>query len=175
MNNFISRLLNDNNSGSIAEVAEILSSSITITSLPDTLPDLPDKKQDNNNSVIWEPEPDKKQKDIMQACIVIDRNNRWHQKAKVNTTGMHLSDSTWGYYGTNYPVFVESQNRELIPFILQDTAGENSNRLYKGANPSGFKATFKHRNNLMGKIQTGLMIALVLSLLFMMFLFLNWK
>lgn len=106
-------------------------------------------------------------------CIVIDKNDRWHQEAVVDLKGIDTTPFTWGYYGPNLPVLVEDDEGQLHPWIFKDQAGESSNRLYKAANPSGYKATFKHRYTLMQKIQVGLMVALVLGLFFLMFILIN--
>lgn len=103
-------------------------------------------------------------------CIVIDRNDRWHEAAEVDLHGMDTTQFTWGYYGSSYPVLVEDETGKLSPWYLPDLAGESCDRLYKGANPEGFRNTFKHRSTTLHKIQVGLMVALVAGILFLIYI-----
>jgi hypothetical protein len=101
-------------------------------------------------------------KPVKTACIVIDWRLRWHQGVMVDLKGIDTSAFKWGYYGQNLPVLIQrSPNSKILtPFYLSDVVGESPNRLYKGANPDGFRATFKHRASLLHKIQVGLMAAI---------------
>lgn len=123
----------------------------------------------------WVKKTPAKVKTTVVRCIVIEQADHWHNEAQVDLKGMDTSAFSWGYYGVNLPVLVEQKDRTLKPFYLPDAAGESSNRLFKGANPDGFRATFKHRSNLLQKIQVGLMVALVLGLFFIMFILINNK
>lgn len=109
----------------------------------------------------------------MVSCVVIDRFSRWHEGVKVDLHGMDTTGFTWGNYGSSFPVLVEDDGGKLQPWYLPDTVGESSNRLYKAANPEGFRNTFKHRSTMLHKIQVGLMVALVLGLFFLMFILTN--
>jgi hypothetical protein len=126
-----------------------------------------------DDSLSWMRKKPAKSKGTIVNCIVIDKDNHWNPDAKVDLKGMDTSSFTWGYYGTSYPVLLENKNGELEPFYLPDAAGESSNRLYKGANPEGFRATFRHKSSLLQKIQVGLMVALVLGLFFLMYVLVN--
>jgi len=117
----------------------------------------------------WKKKKTAKLKTTVVRCVVIDRADHWHQDAMIDLKGKDTTAFTWGYYGVDYPILVEQEDGSLKPFYLPDVAGESSNRLFKGANPDGFKATFKHRGNLLQKLQVGLMVALVLGLFGIMF------
>jgi hypothetical protein len=121
----------------------------------------------------WARKAPPEKKTTIVRCIVIDKDHYWHTNTPVDLDGKDSSGYTWGYYGTNYPVLVEQEDGKLEPFYLPDAAGESSNRLYKGANPDGFRSTFRHRGNLLAKIQIGLMVTLVISLFFIMFLIID--
>lgn len=121
----------------------------------------------------WQKKPTGKLKTTVVKCIVIDRADHWHQNAMIDLKGKDTTAFTWGYYGFDYPILVEKEDGSLKPFYLPDSAGESSNRLYKGANPDGFRATFKHRSSLLQKLQVGLMVALVLGLFGIMFVLIN--
>ena len=114
-----------------------------------------------------------KVKTTVVKCIVIDRYNRWHEGIPVELNGRDTTGYSWGYYGENYPVLVETDTGKLKPWHLHDTVGESSNRLYKASNPEGFRNTFKHRSSILQKIQVGLMVALVLGLFFLMFVMIS--
>ena len=116
-----------------------------------------------------------KVKTTIRQCIVIDLHNRWDDRALVDLKGMDTYGFSWGYYGFWYPVLVEQEDHILKPYYHTDTAGESSNRLFKAANPDGFRATFRHRSNILTKLQVGLMVALVLGLFFIMFILINWR
>lgn len=128
-----------------------------------------------SSEAIWKRKDAAKVKTTVRRCIVIDREDHWHQEAMVDLKGVDATAFTWGYYGQSLPVLIESAEKSgvLNPWYFQDAAGESSNRLFKGANPDGFKSTFKHRSNLLQKIQIGLMVALVLGLFFIMFILIN--
>lgn len=113
-------------------------------------------------------------KTTVKRCIVIDKDDHWHTGTPVDLQGIDTTGFTFGYYGTRYPVLVENDAGELEPFYLPDAVGESSNRLFKGANPDGFRSTFKHRSSLLSKIAVGLMVALVLGLFFIMFILINF-
>lgn len=123
----------------------------------------------------WKRKGAGKVKTTVRRCIVIDREDHWHQEAQVDLKGIDATAFTWGYYGQQLPVLVESKDKAgvLNPWYFQDAAGESSNRLYKGAHPDGFKSTFKHRTSMLQKIAIGLMVALVLGLFFIMFILIN--
>lgn len=116
-------------------------------------------------------------KTTVRRCIVIDKDDHWHQEAQVDLKGVDATEFTWGYYGQLLPVLVEQKDQPglLKPFHLPDAAGENSNRLFKAANPDGFRARFRRKSPLLQKIQVGLMVALVLGLFFIMFILINNK
>lgn len=121
----------------------------------------------------WKKKSSDKQKTTVVKCIVIDKKNHWHTGADVDLKGADTAAYTWGYYGATYPVLVEDEKGMLNPWYLPDAVGESSTRLYKGANPEGFKATFKHRSNMMQKLQIGLMVAVVLGLFFLMYILIS--
>lgn len=123
----------------------------------------------------WKKLPEKKQSSTVVSCIVIDRWDRWHTGTKVDLHGIDTTGFSWGYYGSTYPVLVEDNNGKLRPWYLPDAAGESSSRLYKGANPEGFRNTFRHHSTLMQKLQVGLMVALVFGLFFIMFILTQQK
>jgi hypothetical protein len=123
--------------------------------------------------VEWVKKVPAKVKTTVKRCIVIDKDDHWHQEAMVDLKGVDTTAFTWGYYGVQLPVLVEDFEGNLHPWYFRDQAGENSNRLYKAANPEGYKATFRHRNTLLQKIQVGLMVVLVLGLFFLMFVLIN--
>jgi len=135
-----------------------------------TAPALPAVKTDSEWLL---KKPPTKVKTTVVKCIVIDKTDHWHADAQVDLQGKDTSGFSWGYYGASYPVLVEAENGILLPFYLPDAAGESSNRLFKGANPDGFRATFRHRSNLLQKLQVGLMVVLVLGLFFIMFILIN--
>jgi hypothetical protein len=116
-----------------------------------------------------------KVKTTVRCCIVIDRDDHWHDQAQVDLKGIDATAFTWGYYGAKLPILVESldQSGTLTPWYYGDAAGESSNRLFKGANPDGYKSAFKHRGNMLQKITIGLLIALILGLFFFMFILIN--
>jgi len=126
-----------------------------------------------DSSLEWKKKKTASPKTTVVKSIIIDRNDRWHESASVDLHGMDASAFTWGYYGTSYPVLVEDNAGKLQPFYLPDAAGESSNRLYKGANPEGFRNTFKHRSTILQKIQLGMMVVLCLGLFFLIFVFVN--
>lgn len=121
----------------------------------------------------WIKRPPVKTKTTIVQCIVIDLQDHWNDQAMVDLKGADTSGFTWGYYGTWLPVLVEQVDHSLKPYYHTDYAGESSNRLFKAANPDGFRATFRHRSNLLTKLQVGLMVALVLGLFFIMFILIN--
>lgn len=123
----------------------------------------------------WKKDKSGKAKSTVVPCIVIDKNDHWHGGAKVDLKGRDPTAYTWGYYGTQYPVLVEQRDGALMPFYLPDAVGENSNRLYKGAHPEGFRATFKHTSSILQKVQVGLMVALVLGIFLLMYVLINQK
>lgn len=138
-------------------------------------PDLEWKDRDKSpedRSLEWK-KKDVKIKTTVIRCLVIDRNDRWHENAQVDLHDTDTGGFTWGYYGTSYPVLVEDDEGKLHPWYLPDAVGESSNRLYKGANPEGFRNTFRHRSTTLQKIQVGLMVVLALGLFFIMFVLIN--
>ena len=126
-----------------------------------------------NSAPVWKLTTNKKAKSTIVPCIIIDKYNHWHGGAKVDLKGRDTTAFTWGYYGTQYPVLVEQKDGLLIPFYLPDSAGESSNRLYKGAHPDGFKATFKHKSSILQKIQIGLMVGLVIGIFVLIYILIN--
>ena len=128
---------------------------------------------EHKEATVWRKKTPAKVKTTIVRCIVIDQRDHWHNDAQVDLKGMDTSTYTWGYYGLNLPVLIEQVDGSLKPFYLPDLAGESSNRLYKGANPDGFRSTFKHRSNLLQKLQVGLMVTLVLGLFIIMFILIN--
>lgn len=123
----------------------------------------------------WIKRPSTRPKTTVAQCIVIDLNNRWNEKAMVDLKGADTSGYSWGYYGVQLPVLVEQTDGSLKPFHLPDEAGENSGRLYKASHPEGYRAAFKHRSNLLQKIQLGLMVALVLGMFFISYVLISYK
>lgn len=105
-------------------------------------------------------------------CIVIDKYGRWHENVLLDLQGRDPSEYTWNYYGAWYPVLVQVKDM-LIPYVHADAVGESSSRLWKAANPEGFKNTFRHTNNMLQKIQIGLMVLLVLGIFFLIFILIN--
>lgn len=142
-----------------AEVAEqpIVEEKATVTQ-PEGL------KWDGNNNL--------KKVGVKTKCIVIDKYNRWHENVPIDLQGRDTSEYTWNYYGSQFPVLVQVKDM-LIPYIHADAVGESSSRLWKAANPEGFRNTFKHTNSMLQKIQIGLMVALVLGILFLIFILIN--
>lgn len=105
-----------------------------------------------------------------RACIVIDQNNIWHEKAMVDLKGMEANRFTWGYYGKYYPVLVQGADGKLNPWYYSDAAGENSSYLYLAENPEGYKNTFSRKYPLLEKIRIGLMVTLLIALFFILYL-----
>jgi len=138
-----------------------------------------DEIQDNSGSsnIIykqdWRRKNKGKNKTTVVRCIVIDSLNHWHKDAQIDLKGMDTSAFTWGYYGVDYPVLIEESNG-LKPFYLPDDAGESSNRLYKAANPDGFKAAFRYHSNLLEKIKIGLMAGIIFGLFGILILLINF-
>lgn len=131
------------------------------------------KDQGPSKEPDWHKKGRKEAKTTVVRCIVIDKDDHWHQEAQVDLKGMDASGFMWGYYGQVLPVLVEMVAGTLTPWFLPDAAGESSNRLFKAAHPDGFKATFKHKNTMLQKIAIGLMVALVLGLVFIMYILIN--
>ena len=127
----------------------------------------------DTNEPVWKRKEPTNGKTTIVRCLVIDQLEHWHDNALVDLKGLDTTAYTWGYYGVNLPVLVEQKDGSLLPFHLPDTVGESSNRLYKATHPEGFRATFRHRSNLLQKIQIGLMVALVLGLFGIMFILIN--
>ena len=132
----------------------------------------PSRDQDNS-APEWKLTKGKKVKSTVVSCIVIDKYDHWHGGAKVDLKGIDATAFTWGYYGSQFPVLVEQKDGTLLPFYLPDAAGESSNRLYKGAHPDGFKATFKHKSSILQKIQIGLMVGLVIGIFVLIYILIN--
>jgi hypothetical protein len=126
------------------------------------------------NTPIWN-RKESKTKTTVRRCIVIDRDDHWHSDAMVDLKGIDSTSFTWGYYGAKLPVLVESikEPGTLNPWIFMDAVGESSNRLFKGANPDGYKSAFKHRGNMLQKITIGLLVGLVLGMIFIMYILIN--
>ena len=135
----------------------------------------PEQTPDTKALTVWERKQSAKPKTTVVRCLVIDKENHWHAEARVDLKGADTANYTWGYYGSGYPVLIEQPNGDLQPFHLPDVVGESSNRLYKAANPDGFRASFKHRGNLLQKIQTGLMVALILGLFAICYILIGYK
>jgi hypothetical protein len=142
---------------------------VIIPATPDVSPPVP--KTDPE----WLKKSPAKVKTTVVRCIVIDKADHWNGEAQVDLHGADTTAYAWGYYGVQLPVLVEAPDGALRPFYLPDAAGESSNRLFKGANPDGFRATFRHRSNLLQKLQVGLMVALVLGLCFIMYILIGYK
>lgn len=127
---------------------------------------------------VEEPEPltwvkkNGKKKTSLPLCIIIDKYNRWHEKVPVNLGNINPLPFTWGYYGNQFPVLVE-KNDKLEPYLHSDMVGESCNRLYKAGQPDGFKNTFKHTNSLLQKIQLGLMVIIVIAIFFLIYILIN--
>jgi hypothetical protein len=116
-----------------------------------------------------------KVKTTVVRCIVVDKLDHWHGDARVDLHGADTTAYSWGYYGGSLPVLVEQPDGKLQPFFLPDTAGESSNRLFKGANPEGWRAALRHRSNILQKLAVGLMVALVLGLFFIAYILIGYK
>jgi hypothetical protein len=123
-------------------------------------------------SVGWKAPAQLKKKSGIRSCIVI-ADNYWYEM-KVDLKDMDTSDCEWGYYGAKFPVLVEKDG-QLFPYLYSDTIGESATRLFKAANPEGFKECFRHRNGIMEKLKLGLMVALVLGIFMLIYILLNQK
>jgi len=109
-------------------------------------------------------------KPVLTPCIVIDKYGKWYNGVRVDLKGQDASDFTWGYYGSYCPVLIEKEGK-LAPYYHSDIAGESSHRLYNASHPEAYHGAFKHRHNLMQKIQIGLMVGVVLGLFFLIYVF----
>lgn len=104
------------------------------------------------------------------ACIIIDHKNHWHTNELIDLKGNDTSDCTWGYYGKRYPVLVE-KNGVLTPYSPEDSAaGESPHRLYIAAKSSAYKSYMHIDNEMLKKIQVGLMALLVFGILFLIYI-----
>lgn len=113
-----------------------------------------------------------KKKIGLPLCIIIDKFERWHENVPVNLGDINPLPFTWGYYGKRCPVLIEKGNK-LIPYVHSDVVGESCNRLFKAGHPDGFKNVFKHRSNLLQKIQIGLMVIIVIAIFFLIYILIS--
>jgi len=91
---------------------------------------------------------------------------------------MDVSRSIWRYYDRYYVVLVEVTGivfeRLLMPFIPPDDADAiPPDKLYRAANPRDFEQAFTPQDTLMEKIRLGLLIALVIGLFFLIWIWLR--
>jgi len=125
--------------------------------------------QTSDSEYTWESKPPPPSETVVP-CIVIDRNQTWHDNVLVDLKGKDVSASTWIYYGKPFPVLVEKENGTLVTWELYDVVGGSSAQLYVAANPEGWRSAWTPISTLMEKVKTGAMIALVIALLFLIFI-----
>ena len=126
------------------------------------------------DSVKWEPPVLPKRKtDGKTACIVIVENN-WYEK-RLDLKGMNTRECEWGDYGVKKVVLVADKDGMLKPYLHSDIIGESTARLYKAANPEGFKEVFRHRQAFMEKLKIGLMVGLVIAIFVLIYVLINQK
>lgn len=180
MSNFINdliSLLSSRNNGNIGELEKIYSAQVNGFTATEQAQDKETGSQvpeEVSQAPTWLKTPEKTKSTIIP-CIIIDKRNRWHDKAKVDLKGINATDFTWQYYGYSYPVLVEQEDNTLQPFYLPESAGENCNVLYKKATSPGYRAINQRKNSMLQKLQVGLMVAVVIVLFVLMFVLLDWK
>lgn len=121
----------------------------------------------------WAPPESEKSRKVKKRLSIIISNNHWYEKS-LNLDGINIRDCEWDDYGVRKPVFVESGGK-LYPYKHSDTIGESPTKLYKAANPEGFKEVFRHRSGLLEKIKIGAMVALVLATFVLIYILINQK
>ena len=114
-----------------------------------------------------------KTKDGKVMCTIISKGT-WYENQKINPDGLFLDECQWGYYGDKRPYLIENEGK-LTPYEHCDVVGESPSRLYKGANPEGWRGTWTHRSKWMQKVKIGLMVAVVLGIFFLIFILISQK
>jgi hypothetical protein len=158
----------------MAKVTTIKRIESTVIEKPQVVEPVPQLQPEaQTNEIHWNDKKQNVKVGTKTKCIVIDKYNRWHEDVMLDLKGRDTSEYSWCYYGTWFPVLVEQKDGLILPYIHTDAVGESSNRLWKAANPEGFKNTFKHTNSMMQKIQLGLMVAVVLGIFGLIFVLIN--
>lgn len=136
-------------------------------------PPLPEikTKEKPAEAILWEKPKAKPTKSGKVVCDVI-ANGVWYENQKVALGDIDIEESKWAYYGSRKPVLIKRGN-ELLPYVHSDVVGDSPPRLFKGANPEGWKGTWTHHSGLLEKLKIGMMVALVIATFVLIYVLIN--
>lgn len=125
----------------------------------------------------WElpkpPETKKPRTPAKTKCFIIDKFSRWHDEVSLPLGDLDVTEFNYNYYGDKRPLFIQTKDDMLVPYYPRDAVGESPSLVFIAAKCTAYKNYMRMPSDTLRKIQIGLMAAIVIGILVLIYAFSN--